>query len=90
MGRQVCATAAVCRTFGEEVPPGVIRCDSPAEFAGAILGCAAREPQCDPDIREHTRRRFSWRRNLEPLVNALDAMKETAPIASHGEAYGHT
>jgi len=90
LGRQVCATAAVCRTFGEEVPPGVIRCDSPAEFAGTILGCAAREPQCDPDIRDHTRRRFSWRRNLEPLVNALEAMKETAPIASHGEAYGHT
>ncbi len=88
LGRQVCATAAVCRTFGEEVPPGVIRCDSPSEFAGAILGCASREPRCDPDIREHTRTRFSWRRNLEPLVNALEAVREVAPVAAHGASDG--
>jgi sugar transferase (PEP-CTERM/EpsH1 system associated) len=82
LGRQVCATAAVCNTFGEEVPPGVIRCDSPAQFADAVLACAAREPRCDPDIRDHTRRRFSWRRNLEPLVNTLDVITEAMPVTS--------
>lgn len=75
MGRSVVATSAVCNTFGDELPVGVIRCDSEIEFAEEVLRQSQQPPLWDRQIRSAARERFSWATNLQILAGELDALR---------------
>lgn len=81
LGRAVFATSAVCRTFGDEVPGAVVRCDSKQEFAHAILAQMDRQAEPSHRTREEMRQRFTWRRNLESFVARLESMGSRRPAA---------
>jgi len=72
MGRRVHATSEVCTTFGDDVPPGIVRCDSAPEFVAAILA-ASSAPSPDFKIREQAQLRFSWETNLNVLSSRIDS-----------------
>ncbi len=72
MGRRVYATTEVCKTFGNDVPPAIVRCDSAAEFVAAILA-ANDAPSPDFKIREQAQIRFSWETNLNMLTSRIDS-----------------
>lgn len=71
MGKPVAGSAAVCRTFGKELPEGVIECSAPEEYVSAIEQQTRRAEPFQERIRESSRHRFSWFRNLEPLHEAV-------------------
>ncbi|MBV9264856.1 MAG: TIGR03087 family PEP-CTERM/XrtA system glycosyltransferase [Acidobacteriaceae bacterium] len=71
MGRKVFASDAVCRTFGADVPLGVIRCATSERFVAEILEECRREPVCDENIREAARVRFSWARNMQKINDKI-------------------
>lgn len=74
MGKTVLASAGVCRTFGDTLPPGIVRCGSEREFVEAALALPAGAPAADPAIREAARRRFHWDRTLEVFAHEFDAL----------------
>jgi glycosyltransferase involved in cell wall biosynthesis len=73
MGRRVFASSAVCDTLAPRLPHGVVRCDAPEEWIGALAAEFARPPEPDPAIRRAARERFSWERNLDPLIEAVES-----------------
>jgi polysaccharide biosynthesis protein PslH len=74
MGKRVLASEEVCRTFLPDFPHGVVRCLTPAEYSRAA---AALPPHsaADMTIAKAARARFSWTRNLAPLVAELAAIE---------------
>lgn len=72
MGRRVYATSEVSKTFGDDVPPGIVRCDSAPEFVAAILA-ANNAPSADFKIREQAQVRFTWETNINVLTSRIDA-----------------
>lgn len=71
MGKEVYASPAVANTFAPDLPEGLFRCASEAEYVTGILrACGAALP-VNPRIRSHVINRFSWRRNLEEMENTL-------------------
>jgi glycosyltransferase involved in cell wall biosynthesis len=72
MGRRVFASAAVCRTFGRDLPAGVIGCSSNQDFLEAIEGAAAEMPACDTAIRRAAIDRFCWTRNASRIGNEME------------------
>lgn len=81
MGRSVYASTEVCRTFGEPLPRGIVQCDTAAAYVANLRdGCVA-EPICDPAIREESKRRFNWEKNLEVVGRLVDRM--AAPHCRH-------
>lgn len=76
MGRRVLATAEVCRTFGTELPYGVVRCCSCEQFVTEIERECRRRPGCDEAIRQAACRRFSWSLNTQILKEKFFAMVE--------------
>lgn len=76
MGRKVFASDAVCRTFGAEVPWGVVRCHSAEEFVTELLQECQRPPACDNAIRKAAQHRFSWDRNMQKMEGELAAILE--------------
>lgn len=82
MGRRVFASDAVCRTFGSEVPAGVVRCSSSEEFVMEIVDEHRHGPASDEEIRNAASRRFSWTRNMAALTRQFSAaIKQTVPVA---------
>lgn len=81
MGKRALASDEVCRTFLPDPPPGLVCCATPADYARAV---AALPPgtAADPTIARATRARFSWARNLEPLLAELAAIER-----EHGSAH---
>ena len=67
MGKTVLASDAICRTLGPELPCGVVRCGSAAEF---IEG-SVRTPT-DATIRPYAVRELAWQRTLEGLTREVD------------------
>jgi sugar transferase (PEP-CTERM/EpsH1 system associated) len=61
MGKRVMASAAVCETFGGDLPEGLVRCETTADYAGYI-GASA-----DGSIRRRATERFRWERSLETI-----------------------
>ncbi|MGA2194379.1 MAG: TIGR03087 family PEP-CTERM/XrtA system glycosyltransferase [Bryobacteraceae bacterium] len=69
MGKPVLGSAAVCRTFGSEVPPGVIACDSEQAYVQRLS--AGQRIADAPAIRQALVRRFDWSTNLRVLRDAV-------------------
>jgi len=67
MGKPVLASEAVCKTFGREIPKGVIRCEREEDYASAIESSGFPDAEA---IRGAARKRFSWD-NLDLIVSAL-------------------
>jgi len=76
MGRMVFASSPVCRTFGDPLPLGVVRCDTKEDYISELCGDLAARPPCNPAIREESRRRFDWAKNLDVLGRALKTIIE--------------
>lgn len=62
MNRPVLASPAVCRTFGPDLPGGVRCCSLPEDYL---------PPYPAGDWRRHARRRFTWKKNLTVLDEAV-------------------
>ena len=62
MGKPVLASETVCATFGARIPEGVQCCRRPEDYAALP---AVR------DIRRSARQRFSWKKNLAVLEDAV-------------------
>lgn len=71
MGRRVLASDLVCRTFGSDLPPGVLRCPDATSFVEAVLRECAEGREMSLDIRETACRRFSWSRNLGQMEDTM-------------------
>jgi sugar transferase (PEP-CTERM/EpsH1 system associated) len=68
MGKFVLASRAVCNTFGQNLPEGILPCDTDEDFVKSyqqICKIDGRAPNAG--IRSETCRRFSWSRNLALL-----------------------
>jgi sugar transferase (PEP-CTERM/EpsH1 system associated) len=74
LGRRVYATSEICRTFGADVPPALVRCDSVSEFVTAISSATSRPASPDIEIREETQARFTWKRNFAALTSRIDSL----------------
>jgi sugar transferase (PEP-CTERM/EpsH1 system associated) len=61
MGKRVMASAAVCETFGGDLPEGLVRCETTADYAGYV---AASTNGC---IRRRASVQFRWERSLETI-----------------------
>jgi sugar transferase (PEP-CTERM/EpsH1 system associated) len=77
LGRRVFATTAVARTFGDDVPMALTRCDSVQQFAAAITPELEKKPTSDYRIRDDIRPRFTWKKNLELFVSRLEDIMRT-------------
>jgi sugar transferase (PEP-CTERM/EpsH1 system associated) len=71
MGRKVFVSDAVCRTFGADVPLGVVRCATTERFVAEIAEECQRAPGCDEKIRQAARVRFSWARNMQKISDKI-------------------
>lgn len=80
MGKPVLASPAVCRTFGADLPQGVVCCEQPTEYAAALAGIADHRPQAS--IRNDARRRFCWETNLQQLLTSLDHVLATSLVST--------
>jgi sugar transferase (PEP-CTERM/EpsH1 system associated) len=74
MGRRVFVTDAVTRTFGPDLPKGVIPCETGNDFVRELLLEMGQAPHFDPAIRNAARNRFSWDRNVESMVRELEVL----------------
>jgi sugar transferase (PEP-CTERM/EpsH1 system associated) len=74
IGKRVLASKEVCNTFLPDLPQGVVCCATTADYVRAV---AALPPAAaaDPTIARAVRGRFSWARNLEPLLAELAAIE---------------
>lgn len=79
MGRRVLASDLVCRTFGTDVPPGVIRCADAASFVEGVLRECAESREMNAGIREAACNRFSWSRNLDRLEDTMMSLVHREP-----------
>ena len=74
MGKRVMASAAVCETFGGDLPEGLVRCESVAEYA-TYDGAPA-----DGSIRQRASEQFRWDASLETISLQLSKIcGEEAP-----------
>jgi len=73
MGKQVIASAEVCKTFGAEAPYGIVPCRTSEEFVNAVLRRFTRPARFEAEIRQAALRRFSWRTNMEIVAAELEA-----------------
>jgi glycosyltransferase involved in cell wall biosynthesis len=69
MGKQVMASTAVCKTFGGELPEGLVQCESVAEYAG-YAGAPA-----DGSIRQRASEQFRWDASLETISLELSKIR---------------
>lgn len=74
MGKTVLASGAVCRTFGESLPAGVLECESEAAYEERL--CGGGLPFESAEIRESAKERFDWDRNIQTLRKAVSGAAE--------------
>jgi sugar transferase (PEP-CTERM/EpsH1 system associated) len=69
MDKCVLSSGAICKTFGERRPSGIVRCDTAAEYAGALdhLGGVRNA------LRDDARLRFTWGTNLQHFVEVVES-----------------
>ena len=70
MAKPTLASSDVCRSFGEELPRGIMQCDTQADYGGALSQDLTTTG--DPAIREQGRRRFSWETNLQFFLSEVE------------------
>jgi sugar transferase (PEP-CTERM/EpsH1 system associated) len=68
MGKPACVSPTVAKTFGAQLPLGVISCDSAADYLAAIASASATQAA---GLRQAARSRFTWAVNNAALVDAL-------------------
>jgi polysaccharide biosynthesis protein PslH len=71
MGRRVFASEAVCRTFGPDLPRGLVECASTEQFIKHVEHAASEMPVCDASIRSAAVDRFSWQRNMRHIADEM-------------------
>jgi sugar transferase (PEP-CTERM/EpsH1 system associated) len=71
MGKRTLASTAVCDTFSEELPPGVLRCRSAQDYVEFFQRKSEASDPSPAAIRSAARRRFSWKANFEILTDEL-------------------
>jgi sugar transferase (PEP-CTERM/EpsH1 system associated) len=74
MGRRVFASEEVCRTFGAQLPPGVVRCATVEDYVSELTQTSNALPASDARIREAACERFSWTRNAPALARRLKCL----------------
>jgi polysaccharide biosynthesis protein PslH len=72
MGKRVHASPAVASTFGESLPEGMVVCPNTADYVREICSATESPASWDPGTRTQARTRFTWERNLMPLMEELD------------------
>jgi len=70
MGKRVLASEQVCQTLRPDLPAGVTCCATPADYIEAVEAIP-QDPATDWTIADAARLRFSWSRNVEPLLAEL-------------------
>jgi polysaccharide biosynthesis protein PslH len=78
MGRRVIASTEVCRTFGDSLPPGLVRYESWQDAVEAVAMACAMDPLPDAAIRRGVVERFDWGTNLEVVTRELALMRRLA------------
>jgi len=73
MGKVVLASTAVCATFGNSLPVGVVPCESGLTAEEQFKGGSS-EPV--HSIRSFAKQRFSWQRNLELFWSAAQRITD--------------
>ena len=78
MGKPVFGSSAVCRTFGSDIPTGIIACDSAQAY---VQHLSAGDWMADsPAVRQALLPRFDWSTNLQVLRGAVaDAIAMKSP-----------
>jgi polysaccharide biosynthesis protein PslH len=74
MGKRVLASDPICRTFGDVLPCGLIRCSSADEFIKAAFDIRQPAAVPDPLIRAQAQRQFPWDQALTVLTQELDTL----------------
>ena len=74
MGKRTLASAAVCDTFGQELPLGIVPCRSPQDYLRFFQQGRTASTGSSAAIRGAARRRFSWNTNLQTLTAELESI----------------
>lgn len=77
MAKWTLASPGVCKSFGEDLPTGIIPCATPADYGAAL---AQGLSPLEPAIREQGRRRFSWDPNLKMFAEEVDKAMRVTPV----------
>jgi glycosyltransferase involved in cell wall biosynthesis len=64
MDKPVLASPSVCRTFGPDLPVGIVCCDSPEDYRRALASPGQTG-------RRAARERFSWTANVDRLADEV-------------------
>jgi sugar transferase (PEP-CTERM/EpsH1 system associated) len=78
MGKRVLATPVVASTFGDSLPEGLAPCESVADYIEELVQSSTTSTSA---IRQHAMSRFSWERNLRPVVAELERAV-VSPVAT--------
>jgi sugar transferase (PEP-CTERM/EpsH1 system associated) len=81
MGKRVYGSPAVASTFGEILPEGVVVCPTSADYVQALSNAPETPAQWDQGIRQQAKARFSWEKNLLPLVEGLSNRAEKSMVS---------
>ena len=65
-------SSAVSRTFGVDLPTGVIPCSSEQEFIQGLGDVCSRSSEPDLRIRNEARKRFTWDTNCQALLLEIE------------------
>jgi sugar transferase (PEP-CTERM/EpsH1 system associated) len=68
LGKPVLVSSAVSKTFGSDLPAGVIPCSSEQEFIDTLENIGSRSCEPDARIRNEARNRFTWDTNCQALL----------------------
>src|SRR5262249_2449438 len=82
MDRRVLASMAVCQTFGQELPHGLVCCETVSAYENALT-----EPRGVTGIREAALVRFAWPVNIQTFAGELHKIvngQTSAPVGVRG------
>jgi sugar transferase (PEP-CTERM/EpsH1 system associated) len=95
MGKHTLASEAVCDTFGQELPRGIVPCRSPRDYLRFFQQGRTASTGLPAAIRGAARGRFSWNTNLqtlaaelESILNRQDSAEATRMPLRDGAAHG--
>jgi len=71
MGKTVFATVPICKTFGSDVPAGIVSCAGANDFVAQIAASPLVPNAYDASIRTAAQQRFSWSGSIERLETEL-------------------
>ena len=76
MGKRVLVSTAVAKTFGANLPTGVVDCPTAADYLAGLRGSID-----SGRIRTATAERFVWDRQVSKLAGAIHAATENSLYA---------